>query len=419
MNRPLVSIVVPVFNAEEYLHQTLNCICNQDYENIEIIISDNASSDNTKNIILDYAKQDPRIKYYFHNENKGAAWNYNFTVEKSSGDYFKWAAYDDLFATNYISACVTQFELSPEAVLIYGKTLLLDEYNTFYAYYDDNLHLTLEHPHQRLYRLIEILARCNPVFGLMKRSTMLETNLIGSYISSDRVFLAEMVLRGHFIELPDYLFFRRLHSEISTSANKNNTELLNWFKTKNKTSLLSFLYKRFPALNLYLQNCISILKHDSELKEKRLCFSRLNKATFNSQKTKSNTLNQRIAKFNLEQLGQSYLNIVENINSGEFTQGLAKCNEILELNPWNPDLLHYRASIFLKKNSLDQAKTDIDKALLIKPLEASFNNTAGLIYKSLGNNDKAMQFYDKSLSIKPDYKEAQYNRDILLELKEQ
>lgn len=416
MNNPLVSIGVPVFNAEKYLHQTLNCISKQDYDNIEIIISDNNSTDSTKDIILEHVKKDKRIKYFFHDENNGAAWNYNFTVDKSSGEYFKWAAYDDLFATNYISNCIQQFSLSPEAVLVYAKTLLLNENNIFYAYYDDNLHLTLEHPHQRLYRLLEILSRCNPVFGLMKKSTMLQTNLIGSYISSDRIFLAEMLLRGHFIELDDYLFFRRMHSGISTSANATNKELLSWFKPKNNASFFSLFYTNFPSLNLYLQNCLSIYKLKHQVKEKLLCFSRLNKATFMSQKKKSNTLNQRIANFKLKELNQTYQEIVDNIQSKQYSLALKKCNDLLKNNPWNPDLLNYRASIFLNKNLYADAKIDIDKALLIKPNEASFNNTAGLIFKALGDFDTAMQFYNKALALKPDYKEAQYNKDILNEV---
>ena len=104
--QPLVSIGLPVFNGEDFLENALDSILSQTYRNIEVIVCDNASTDRTESIIASYAQNDERIKYSRHDENLGAALNYNSTFELSKGKYFKWAAHDDVMHENYIEQCV-------------------------------------------------------------------------------------------------------------------------------------------------------------------------------------------------------------------------------------------------------------------------------------------------------------------------
>ena len=94
-NQPLVSIGVPVFNGEKGLAVALDSLIGQDYHNLEIIISDNASTDATSKICEEYVGKDSRIKYSRLEENIGAALNFNRVFERSSGKYFMWAAHDD------------------------------------------------------------------------------------------------------------------------------------------------------------------------------------------------------------------------------------------------------------------------------------------------------------------------------------
>src|SRR4051812_44240337 len=99
---PLVSIGLPVYNGEKYIAEAIESLLSQDYTNIEIIISDNASTDNTPQICQQYQHKNPRIRYFRNDTNIGASNNFNRTFELSKGEFFMWAAYDDLRDQTYI-----------------------------------------------------------------------------------------------------------------------------------------------------------------------------------------------------------------------------------------------------------------------------------------------------------------------------
>src|SRR5437870_2543767 len=124
---PLVSIGLPVYNAERYLRQALDSLLGQDYANLELIVSDNASADATESICRSYAERDGRLHYHRAEQNMGAIWNYNRVFELASGEYFMWAAHDDLRDSRYVSACVDALQSRPDAVLCCSDIRFIDE----------------------------------------------------------------------------------------------------------------------------------------------------------------------------------------------------------------------------------------------------------------------------------------------------
>lgn len=96
MMKDLISIIVPIYNAELYLKECLNAIKNQTYKNIEIILIDDGSTDNSSNICDEFAKIDDRFKV-FHNNNHGIAYCRNFGVCKAKGKYVMFCDSDDLY----------------------------------------------------------------------------------------------------------------------------------------------------------------------------------------------------------------------------------------------------------------------------------------------------------------------------------
>src|SRR5262245_38883261 len=116
-SRPRVSIGLPVYNGERYLAETLNSMLAQTFEDFELIICDNASTDQTEQICRFYAGKDTRICYVRNATNLGAAKNYRRTFELSSGDYFRWANCDDLFAPESLACCVEILDWKPSVVL--------------------------------------------------------------------------------------------------------------------------------------------------------------------------------------------------------------------------------------------------------------------------------------------------------------
>lgn len=114
---PLVSIGVPVYNGAEYLQQALETLTGQDYHNLEIIICDNASSDETEMICRRFASIDSRIQYHRNPENIGPTGNFYRVLELASGKFFMWAAHDDWWDKNYISTLMEQLDSNSDAVL--------------------------------------------------------------------------------------------------------------------------------------------------------------------------------------------------------------------------------------------------------------------------------------------------------------
>ena len=107
---PLVSIGVPVFNGEKTLVAALESLTKQSFNNIEIIISDNASTDSTQTICEKFAEKDSRVNYIRQEKNIGSAKNFEFVFKKSYGKYFMWAAADDIRSDNFINENINFLE---------------------------------------------------------------------------------------------------------------------------------------------------------------------------------------------------------------------------------------------------------------------------------------------------------------------
>ncbi|UCF18339.1 MAG: glycosyltransferase family 2 protein [Gemmatimonadota bacterium] len=210
---PTVSVGLPVYNGERYLEQALASIANQTLENLEIIISDNGSTDNTEEICRTFAAQDRRIRYFRQQQNQGAAFNYNFVFRKSKAQYFKWATHDDVLADDFLRRCVEVLEHNPHFVLCYSKTRLIGESNQTLAMEEDELRLDSADLTTRFFSALSPMKLChNPIFGVVRRNILAKTRLIGSFLASDRCLIAELILYGPFHEIPEQLFVRRRHS---------------------------------------------------------------------------------------------------------------------------------------------------------------------------------------------------------------
>ena len=103
---PRLSIGLPVYNGENYLAESLDALLGQSYEDFELIISDNASTDGTADICRRYGKQDSRIRYIRQPRNIGLAPNHNVVLDQARGELFKWASHDDLYARDLLKCCV-------------------------------------------------------------------------------------------------------------------------------------------------------------------------------------------------------------------------------------------------------------------------------------------------------------------------
>lgn len=101
-HQPLVSIGMPVYNGGKYIRDALESLLAQTFTDFELIISDNASADETESICREYAARDSRIRYIRQPANRGALKNFQFVLEEAVGEYFMWAAADDLWEKEYL-----------------------------------------------------------------------------------------------------------------------------------------------------------------------------------------------------------------------------------------------------------------------------------------------------------------------------
>jgi glycosyltransferase involved in cell wall biosynthesis len=210
---------MPVFNGEKYLKQALDSILTQTFQDFELIISDNASIDHTQQICLDYAAKDSRIHYYRNERNIGGPNNYNRVFQLASGEYFKWAAYDDVFAPEFLEKCVNMLDRDASLVGCYCKTGIIDQDGNFLGCYTAELLKMTDStkPHERFRALLSMYYLTTPFQGVYHKSLLAQSQLHGSYIGADRNLVAEISLMGRIYQIPECLFFFRKHSESYTS----------------------------------------------------------------------------------------------------------------------------------------------------------------------------------------------------------
>jgi glycosyltransferase involved in cell wall biosynthesis len=231
---PRVSVGLPVYNGERYLGLALDSLLGQTYEDFRLIISDNASTDATEEICRSYAAQDRRIRYERTSENRGAGWNFNHVFSLSAGEYYRWACHDDVYAPEHLETLVQELDSSPSVVLCYAKARLIDEDGEFIGDYEDELDLREEKPRQRLVHLLHGLRYAHPTYGLMRRDAVAKTRLMGGFPSADLVWLGEMALLGPWHEVPQRLFYRRIHPENSVLAHPTREGIATWYNPANK-----------------------------------------------------------------------------------------------------------------------------------------------------------------------------------------
>ena len=210
--RPRVSIGLPVFNGERFVAEAIDSILAQTFEDFELIISDNASTDGTEEICRRYAEKDERIRFVRNRENYGAAFNFNQTFHLSSGGYFKWVAHDDLLSPEFLQQCVDVLDRDASVVLAYPGWMAIDEdgqrLDRGYVTWD----VTSVDVVDRFRRTMAMDSRGGgPIWGLIRSEVLMRTRLQPPYPHGDHVLLAELSLYGRFLEIEAPLFQHRWH----------------------------------------------------------------------------------------------------------------------------------------------------------------------------------------------------------------
>jgi glycosyltransferase involved in cell wall biosynthesis len=216
---PRLSVGIPVYNGHSYLAGSIESLLGQSYEDFELIISDNASTDDTADICRYYEKQDSRIRYFRQEHNIGGAPNHNFLVAQARGELFKWASDDDLYARDLLKLCVEALDEYPDVILAHSWTAVIDASDTVTQAVRYGIATDSPSAPERFRSLLYEVGGDDDG-GVTRMHVLRRATLLGSYHHSDRTLTAGIALYGRFYNVPDYLYFRRDHAERAERAFK-------------------------------------------------------------------------------------------------------------------------------------------------------------------------------------------------------
>jgi glycosyltransferase involved in cell wall biosynthesis len=214
---PLLTIGLPVYNGAEYLRSALDSLLAQDFEDFRLVISDNASTDETSSIAREYAGRDMRVRYERFSSNVGA-WP-NFSHVYASGrdtKYFMWASDHDLWAPTLVGRCLHRLEADSSVVIAYPQTQYIDPRGQLIDTPEPAVDTVGLSTVERLERILTDYPIC-AMMGVYRRSALDRLNssygigLYGplSHPTPDFILVMRMANLGGFAVVPERLYFNR------------------------------------------------------------------------------------------------------------------------------------------------------------------------------------------------------------------
>jgi glycosyltransferase involved in cell wall biosynthesis len=224
---PKVSVVVPIYNQLAFIRETVDSVLAQDHPNIELVLSDDGSTDGTTEVLREYAEREPaRIKLVASAENTGIAGAFNRALDAHTGDYIAWFGGDDVMLPGKLSRQVALLESRPDVIgcchdaevfdsdsgRLYG--LFTEVYNGRRGVRDGGVELLLD-----------------PAYMMLPSTMMVRSSAIGALrfdrrirVSNDWLFDIELFRRGRVAGLDDVLCRYRRHARNFTSQTSDTLE---------------------------------------------------------------------------------------------------------------------------------------------------------------------------------------------------
>ena len=209
---PRVSFGLPVWNGEASIRRCLDSLLAQEFTDFEVVVSDNASTDGTSQILAEYAARDPRIRVSRNEENVGQIENVNLVYRQSRGEYFRWIGVTDWLEPHYASRCVEALDADPGAVLVttFFRIHRKDGTSRYEEYRGERV--DSQRPERRFARMLWFYqagdAKYDPIYSLIRRDALERTHLIWMMDWGDRMMGAELCLLGRFQHVPECLAHR-------------------------------------------------------------------------------------------------------------------------------------------------------------------------------------------------------------------
>lgn len=231
---PQVSIGLPAYNNQAHIHETIDSLLIQSYTDFELIISDNASTDDTGAICLDFAARDARIRYVRQADNCGALANFQFVLDLSVGEFFMWSAADDIHSPNWVEVLVKLLGDNPHAVMAFGQVKYINFHSNLISsnpYFKGFSYIDGEKP--RMWRMIKSIKTRSDFlyYAMYKRKILKDVKLTQSLLSASHneqgtsllYYIAS--LGGIETSLNTFLFYRVHQASVSFKGKMNFREI--------------------------------------------------------------------------------------------------------------------------------------------------------------------------------------------------
>lgn len=194
---PLVSVGIPTYNRSRSLERAVRSVLAQDHRNLEVVVSDDASSDDTAAVGAALAAADARVRFATQPHNLGHAANYAWVLDAARGEYFMWLSDDDWLDAAYVGRCLSVLRDDRRVVLACGVA----RYDRDGAHVIDErpIDLVAARPGARLVRFFMRVSVNGPLFGVMRREGLVFPQVVGG----DWLFVAGMAMRGRVVTLRD------------------------------------------------------------------------------------------------------------------------------------------------------------------------------------------------------------------------
>lgn len=214
---PVLSIGIPVRNGGRFLAEALERVRTMRFDGtVEVLVSDNASSDSTPEIIKAAAQRDPRLRGIRQTEDLGPADNFTYVYRNTTGEFFAWLAYDDLFAPTFHQRMVDMLRARPDAAAAMSRVQEIDPEGNLGRFPDEGVAGDHPDPVTRFIRYAGYAHFCQYCFAVVRRSHADRTQIMPPFWGGDRLFCAELALTGPLLRDPEPLFFLREHTDRTT-----------------------------------------------------------------------------------------------------------------------------------------------------------------------------------------------------------
>lgn len=240
---PRLTVGLPVRNGENFLEEALESVLRQTFEDFEVLVADNASTDATSEICAAYEARDERIRYLRNGRDLGATCNHNLVLEQAAGEYFKWMAHDDACHRAFFERCVRALDACPDAVGASPRAVDVDADGAVVGKWPSRPALAGPEPPARFADVLRTSREPLPIFGMLRTEVARALGGLGAYPSSDRVFVCALSLRGRLLELPEFLLLHREHPHRSVHVHGWREHSLAWWDPA-RAGTLSFSHWR-------------------------------------------------------------------------------------------------------------------------------------------------------------------------------